>query len=213
MKRYTVQEYARLTGKTPYTIYKGKRYQQYTTVVNSIKYIEIPSDIDPLTLEPFNAVDNSVDYSSQPVDNSVDYPAEAASSPVEGRNFAQEIETLTAEKDQLQTRVDDLTATLAEKAELIAKQQRDMDALTIEKAEVIASLTADKRELQAQLDGMDRTLAAKDETITTLQQRIAYMEGQLQQQMEVVNRLTLPAPRKTLGERFKAALGIKPKTP
>ena len=200
MKRYTVQEYARLTGKTPYTIYKGKRYQQYTTVVNSIKYIEIPSDIDPLTLEPFNTVDNSADYSSQPVDNSVDYPAEAASSPVEGRNFAQEIEALTAEKDQLQTRVDDLTATLAEKAE------------------VIASLTADKRELQAQLDGMGRTLAAKDETIATLRQQIdelthskAYLEGQYQQQAELLNRLTLPAPKKTLGERVKAALGIRPK--
>ena len=75
------------------------------------------------------------------------------------------------------------------------------------------ALTAEISLLQAQLDGLKGILATKDEMITALQQRIAYMEGQLQQQMEVVNRLTLPAPRKTLGERFKAALGIKPKTP
>ena len=166
MKRYTVQEYARLVGKTPFSIYKGKRYQPYTTVDNGVKYIEIPSDIDPLTLKPFNTVANSVDNGSQPVVNTVDNPVEAASNPANDRDLTRSIEALTAEKNLLQT----------------------------------------------QLDGLKGILAAKDETITTLQQRIAYMEGQLQQQMEVVNRLTLPAPKKSLGERVKAALGIKPKT-
>ena len=170
MKRYTVQEYARLVGKTPFSIYKGKRYQPYTTVDNGVKYIEIPSDIDPLTLEPFNTVDNTVDNGRQPVDN----PVEARYSPVEGRDFAQHIEALTAEKNLLQT----------------------------------------------QLDGLKGILAEKDEVINTLQQRIdalerdkVYLQGQYQQQAELLNRLTLPAPRKTLGERFKEALGIKPKNP
>lgn len=173
MKRYTVQEYARLTGKTPYTIYKGKRYQPYTTVVNSVKYIEIPSNIDPLTLKPFNTVANSVDNSSQPVANSVDNPIEAASSPADGRDFAQEIDTLTAEKNLLQTQLDGLKGILAEKDEVINALQQRIDALERDKV---------------------------------------YLQGQYQQQAELLNRLTLPAPKKSLGERVKAALGIKPKT-
>lgn len=166
--KYTVQEYARLAGKTPYSIYKGKRYQRYTTVDNGTKCIVIPDDIDPLTLKPFNTVDNTVGNSRQTVDNTV----EAASDPVE-------------------------TAELRAKVEV---------------------LSADKRELQAQLDGLKGILAGKDETIATLRQQIdelthskAYLEGQYQQQAELLNRLTLPAPKKTLGERVKAALGIRPK--
>ena len=79
-------------------------------------------------------------------------------------------------------------------------------------------LSADKRELQAQLDGLKGILAGKDETIATQQQRIdalerdkVYLQGQYQQQAELLNRFTLPAPKKTLGERVKAALGIRPK--
>ena len=81
-------------------------------------------------------------------------------------------------------------------------------------------MTAEKNLLQTQLDGLTGILAEKDKTIETLQQRIdalerdkVYLQGQYQQQAELLNRLTLPAPRKTLGERFKEALGIKPKNP
>ena len=154
--KYTVQEYARLAGKTPYSIYKGKRYQRYTTVDNGTKYIVIPDDIDPVTLKPFNTVDNTIGNSRQTVDNTV----EAASDPVE-------------------------TAELRAKVEV---------------------LSADKRELQAQLDGLKGILEEKDRYIASL-------EGQCQQWMEQARQVTLrlPAPKKTMGERIRDALGIRPK--
>ena len=173
MKRYTVQEYARLVGKTPFSIYKGKRYQPYTTVDNGVKYIEIPSDIDPLTLQEVNASANTVDNGLLTVTNTVNNPVKAASSPADGRDFAQEIDALTAEKNLLQTQLDGLKGILAEKDEVINALQQRIDALERDKV---------------------------------------YLQGQYQQQAELLNRLTLPAPKKSLGERVKAALGIKPKT-
>ena len=81
------------------------------------------------------------------------------------------------------------------------------------------ALTAEMTQLQAQLDGLKGMLDAKNEMINALQQRVdalerdkVYLQGQYQQQAELLNRLTLPAPKKSLGERFKEALGIKPKT-
>lgn len=154
--KYTVQEYARLAGKTPYSIYKGKRYQRYTTVDNGTKYIVIPDDIDPVTLKPFNTVDNTVGNSRQTVDNTV----EAASNPVELADLRAKVEVLSA----------------------------------------------DKRELQAQLDGLKGILEEKDRYIASL-------EGQCQQWMEQARQVTLrlPAPKKTMGERIRDALGIRPK--
>ena len=161
--KYTVQEYARLAGKTPYSIYKGKRYQRYTTVDNGTKYIVIPDDIDPVTLKPFNTVDNTVDNSRQTVDNTV----EAASDPVE----------------------------------------------LVELRAQVEGLSADKRELQAQLDGLKGKLEEKDKYIASLEQEKVFLQGQCQQWMEQARQVTLrlPAPKKTLGERVKAALGIRPK--
>ena len=172
MKRYTVAELAKLAGVTTTTVYRKRStvLNTYHKVLNGKNVFEIPDDIDILALLDVEQVLNRNPADIQQVSTGVEHVqqgTEAASSPIEGRNFVQEIEALTAEKNLL----------------------------------------------QAQLEGLNGILAAKDEMITALQQRIAYMEGQLQQQMEVVNRLTLPAPRKTLGERFKAALGIKPKTP
>ena len=161
--KYTVQEYARLAGKTPYSIYKGKRYQRYTTVDNGTKYIVIPDDIDPVTLKPFNTVDNTVGNSRQTVDNTV----EAASDPVE----------------------------------------------LVELRAQVEGLSADKRELQAQLDGLKGKLEEKDKYIASLEQEKVFLQGQCQQWMEQARQVTLrlPAPKKTLGERVKAALGIRPK--
>ena len=168
MKTYTVTEYAKLAGKTVTAIYKGKRYKQFLTVINGVKSIAIPDDIDPLTLgEPVQTL-NTVENRSKPFKP----PVEAASDPVETAELRAQVE----------------------------------------------GLSADKRELQAQLDGLKGILAGKDETIATLRQQIdelthskAYLEGQYQQQAELLNRLTLPAPKRTLGERVKAALGIRPK--
>lgn len=68
-------------------------------------------------------------------------------------------------------------------------------------------LSADKRELQAQLDGLKGILEEKDRYIASL-------EGQCQQWMEQARQVTLrlPAPKKTMGERIRDALGIKTKT-
>lgn len=67
-------------------------------------------------------------------------------------------------------------------------------------------LSADKRELQAQLDGLKGILEEKDRYIASL-------EGQCQQWMEQARQVTLrlPAPKKTMGERIRDALGIRPK--
>ena len=173
MKRYTVQEYAQLVGKTPVAIYKGKRYKRFITVLNGVKYVDIPSNIDPLTLQEVNASANTVDNGLLTVTNTVNNPVKAASSPADGRDFAQEIDALTAEKNLLQTQLDGLKGILAEKDEVINALQQRIDALERDKV---------------------------------------YLQGQYQQQAELLNRLTLPAPKKSLGERVKAALGIKPKT-
>ena len=173
MKTFTVTEYAKLTGRTTTAIYKGKRYKPFITVVNGVKSIAIPDEVDPLTLDESvqttNSVLNSVDNRSKPLET----PVEAACDPIE-------------------------------LVELRAK---------------VEVLSADKRELQAQLDGLKGILEGKEETIATLQQSIdalerdkVYLQGQYQQQAELLNRLTLPAPKKSLGERFREALGIKSKT-
>ena len=67
-------------------------------------------------------------------------------------------------------------------------------------------LSADKRELQAQLDGLKGILEEKDRYIASL-------EGQCQQWKEQARQVTLrlPAPKKTMGERIRDALGIRPK--
>lgn len=160
MKTFTITEYAKLTGRTTTAIYKGKRYKPFITVVNGVKSIAIPDDIDPLTLgesvQITNSVLNGVDNRSKPLET----PAEAASDP-------------------------------AELVELRAK---------------VEVLSADKRELQAQLDGLKGILEEKDKYIASL-------EGQCQQWMEQARQVTLrlPAPKKTMGERIRDALGIRPK--
>ena len=163
MKTYTVTEYAKLAGKTVTAIYKGKRYKQFLTVINGVKSIAIPDDIDPLTLgEPVQTL-NTVENRSKPFKT----PVEAASDPVE----------------------------------------------LVELRAQVEGLSADKRELQAQLDGLKGKLEEKDKYIASLEQEKVFLQGQCQQWMEQARQVTLrlPAPKKTLGERVKAALGIRPK--
>ena len=101
MKTYTVTEYAKLAGKTVTAIYKGKRYKQFLTVINGVKSIAIPDDIDPLTLgEPVQTL-NTVENRSKPFKT----PVEAASDPVETAELRAQVEGLSADKRELQAQL------------------------------------------------------------------------------------------------------------
>lgn len=104
-----------------------------------------------------------------------------------------DLDAMTADRDELRGK---LAATEAELKEQRAAYQIDMDAMKRERDE--ASREAVRiRDLESR--------------IASLEADKAFLQGQYQQQADIVARLTLPAPRRTFGQAVKDLLGIKSK--
>lgn len=65
--------------------------------------------------------------------------------------------------------------------------------------------------LQQQIEAQRETIERLERTIEGLERDKAYIQGQYQQQADIVARLTLPAPRRTFGQAVKDLFGIKSK--
>lgn len=137
-----------------------------------------------------------------------------------------DLDAMTEDRDELRQKLDETLETLAAARDRYEQRQHDLDNLR-EKLEKATAAEAELKEQRAayQID-MDTMKRERDEArqeaarIRDLESRIAsleadkaFLQGQYQQQADIVARLTLPAPRRTFGQAVKDLLGIKSKQP
>jgi hypothetical protein len=106
-----------------------------------------------------------------------------------------DLDAMTADRDELRGK---LAATEAELKEQKAAYQIDMDTMKRERDEA--------RQEAARIRDLESRIAS-------LEADKAFLQGQYQQQADIVARLTLPAPRRTFGQAVKDLFGIKSKQP
>lgn len=93
----------------------------------------------------------------------------------------------------------------------------DLDAMTVDRDELKEKLAAAEADMDAMKRERDeaRQEAARirdlESRIASLEADKAFLQGQYQQQADIVARLTLPAPRRTFGQAVKDLFGIKSK--
>ena len=147
MKRYTVAEFARLTGKSTTAIYKGLKQglKRFETVENGVKYLCFPDDMDPLAAAGFQPkFETRFEPSLKPSGTD----QEAQGEPFPG---SQSIEALTKERDGL--------------VALLEAREAHIQALTQELDRLRADLEAERaahREDRAQdRETLDRVFVRK----------------------------------------------------
>ena len=148
-----------------------------------------------------------------------------------------DLDAMTRDRDEHGQKLDETLELLAAARDRSEQRQRDLDNLRekLDKAgaaydelkEKLAATEAELKEQRAayQID-MDAMRRERDEAkqeaarIRDLESRIAsleadkaFLQGQYQQQADMLARLTLPAPRRTFGQAVKDLLGIKSKQP
>ena len=126
MKKYTVAEFARMTGKSTTAIYKGLKQglKRFETVENGVKYLCFPDDADPLSAAGFQPkFETRFEPSLKP--SSTDQ--EAQGEPFQG---SPSIEALTKERDGL--------------AAILGAREAHIQALTQELDRLRADLEAER---------------------------------------------------------------------
>ena len=156
MKRYTVAEFARLTGKSTTAIYKGLKQglKRFESVENGVKYLCFPDDVDPLAAAGFQPkFETRFEPSLKPSGTA----QEAQGEPFPG---SQSIEALTKERDGL--------------VALLEAREAHIQALTQELDRLRADLEAERaahREDRAQdRETLDRAMDRQHELSVLLLQ-------------------------------------------
>lgn len=133
MRKYTVAEYARLTGKSTTAIYKSLKpglkpneqgLKQFETVENGIKYLCFPDDVDPLDIPGFQ-------------------PKFRTKFETSGQGFETGFETSNSAQE---------AASMAAKVETLEADKRGLTALLEAKEAHIQTLTAEVERLTAELE-------------------------------------------------------------
>lgn len=137
-----------------------------------------------------------------------------------------DLDAMTADRDEHRQKLDETLELLAAARDRSEQRQRDLDNLREKLDKAGAAYDELKEKLAAAEADLDAMRRERDEAsreavrIRDLESRIAsleadkaFLQGQYQQQADIVARLTLPAPRRTFGQAVKDLLGIKSKQP
>ena len=135
-----------------------------------------------------------------------------------------DLDAMTADRDEHRQKLDETLELLAAARDRSEQRQRDLDNLRekLDKAgaaydelkEKLAAAEADLDAMRRERDEASREavrIRDLENTITELKADKEYLRGQYQQQVEMLARLTLPAPRRTFGQAVKNLFGIKSK--
>lgn len=153
----------------------------------------------------------------------------------EAAGYKTDLDAMTEDRDEHRQKLDETLELLAAARDRSEQRQRDLDNLRekLDKAgaaydelkEKLAATEAELKEQRAayQID-MDAMRRERDEAkqeaarIRDLESRVAdleadktFLQGQYQQQTEMLARLMLPAPRRTFGQAVRDLFGIKSK--
>lgn len=137
-----------------------------------------------------------------------------------------DLDAMTVDRDEHRQKLDETLELLAAARDRSEQRQRDLDNLREKLDKAGAAYDELKEKLAAAEADLDAMRRERDEAsreavrIRDLESRIAsleadkaFLQGQYQQQADIVARLTLPAPRRTFGQAVKDLLGIKSKQP
>lgn len=137
-----------------------------------------------------------------------------------------DLDAMTADRDEHRQKLDETLELLAAARDRSEQRQRDLDNLREKLDKAGAAYDELKEKLAAAEADLDAMRRERDEAsreavrIRDLESRIAsleadkaFLQGQYQQQADIVARLTLPAPRRTFGQAVKDLFGIKSKQP
>lgn len=137
-----------------------------------------------------------------------------------------DLDAMTEDRDEHRQKLDETLELLAAARDRSEQRQRDLDNLREKLDKAGAAYDELKGKLAAAEADLDAMRRERDEAsreavrIRDLESRIAsleadkaFLQGQYQQQADIVARLTLPAPRRTFGQAVKDLLGIKSKQP
>lgn len=137
-----------------------------------------------------------------------------------------DLDAMTADRDEHRQKLDETLELLAAARDRSEQRQRDLENLREKLDKAGAAYDELKEKLAAAEADLDAMRRERDEAsreavrIRDLESRIAsleadkaFLQGQYQQQADIVARLTLPAPRRTFGQAVKDLLGIKSKQP
>lgn len=135
-----------------------------------------------------------------------------------------DLDAMTADRDEHRQKLDETLELLAAARDRSEQRQRDLDNLREKLDKAGAAYDELKEKLAAAEADLDAMRRERDEAsreavrIRDLESRIAsleadkaFLQGQYQQQADIVARLTLPAPRRTFGQAVKDLFGIKSK--
>lgn len=135
-----------------------------------------------------------------------------------------DLDAMTVDRDEHRQKLDETLELLAAARDRSEQRQRDLDNLREKLDKAGAAYDELKEKLAAAEADLDAMRRERDEAsreavrIRDLESRIAsleadkaFLQGQYQQQADIVARLTLPAPRRTFGQAVKDLLGIKSK--
>ena len=135
-----------------------------------------------------------------------------------------DLDAMTVDRDEHRQKLDETLELLAAARDRSEQRQRDLDNLREKLDKAGAAYDELKEKLAAAEADMDAMKRERDEArqeaarIRDLESRIAsleadkaFLQGQYQQQADIVARLTLPAPRRTFGQAVKDLFGIKSK--
>ena len=138
--------------------------------------------------------------------------------------YKRDLDAMTADRDEHRQKLDETLELLAAARDRSEQRQRDLDNLRekLDKAgaaydelkEKLAAAEADLDAMRRERDEASREavrIRDLENTITELKADKEYLRGQYQQQVEMLARLTLPAPRRTFGQAVKNLFGIKSK--
>ena len=142
----------------------------------------------------------------------------------EAAGYKTDLDAMTEDRDEHRQKLDETLELLAAARDRSEQRQRDLDNLREKLDKAGAAYDELKEKLAAAEADMDAMKRERDEArqeaarIRDLESRIAsleadkaFLQGQYQQQADIVARLTLPAPRRTFGQAVKDLFGIKPK--
>lgn len=137
-----------------------------------------------------------------------------------------DLDAMTADRDEHRQKLDETLELLAAARDRSEQRQRDLDNLREKLDKAGAAYDELKEKLAAAEADLDAMRRERDEAsreavrIRDLESRIAsleadkaFLQGQYQQQADIVARLTLPAPRRTFRQAVKDLFGIKSKQP